>query len=217
MAALLSLALALMLVASACGKGEREELLVFVAASLTDVMEQLGRGFTEAEGARVSFNVGGSTSLAQQIIRGAPADVFVSAGAQPMNLLEGRGLLAPGTRRDLLANGLVLVAREGRDTGVASVEELATSAVGVAIADPDLSPAGSYAREALESMGLWDTLAPRLILAQDVKVAAGDRLHSSGRPLPHRLPRGRRGPLLPREDGGGLLGLPGGGYRRRGL
>ena len=172
MRALLGLVLALALAASACGNGEKEEVLVFVAASLTDAMERLGRDFTEAEGTRVIFNVGGSGSLAQQIIRGAPADVFISAGDQPMDVLQDRDMLAPGTRSVLLSNELILVTREG-GTRLGSVDELATADVRVAVADPELAPAGAYAREALRSMDLWDALGSRLILGQDVRVTLG--------------------------------------------
>ena len=172
MRVLLGLVLAVALVAAACGNDEREEVLVFVAASLTDAMERVGREFTEAEGVRVNFNLGGSGSLAQQIIRGAPADVFISAGDQPMDLLQDRDMLVPGSRRALLSNELVLVIPEGRSQ-LATVEELATADIRVAIADPDLAPAGVYAREALQSMDLWDDLGSRLILGQDVRVTLG--------------------------------------------
>ncbi len=172
MRALLGLLLAAALAAPACGNGEGEEVLVFVAASLTDAMERLERGFTEAEGVRVKRNVGGSGALARQIVRGAPADVFISAGDQPMDLLQDRGLLAPGTRRALLSNQLVLVTAPG-DTRLASVEDLASADVRVAMADPDLAPAGAYAREALRSMGIWEALSSRAILGRDVRAALG--------------------------------------------
>jgi molybdate transport system substrate-binding protein len=89
-----------------------------------------------------------------------------------MDLLQDRDMLAPGTRRALLSNRLVLVAARG-DTRLASVEDLAAANVRVAMADPDLAPAGVYAREALQSMGLWDALAPRTILGRDVRAALG--------------------------------------------
>ena len=175
MAFLLVLALALLLVTPACTGNEREEILVFAAASLTDVMEQLGQQFQEREGIRVRFNLGGSTALAQQIIRGAPADAFISAGPLPMDALEDRGLIMPETKGDVLGNGLVLVARAGGDerAEAGSLDELVRGDARLAIADPDLAPAGWYAREALTSLGLWEELRPRLILAPDVRAALG--------------------------------------------
>ena len=169
------MALALFLVASSCGSGEREEILVFTAASLTDVMERLGQQYAEGKGIKVSFNPGGSTALAQQIIRGAPADIFISAGPQPMDMLEERGLIVSDTLVDLLTNELVLVGHPdvAEKIGISSMEDLATADVRVAMADPDLAPAGWYAREALQNLGLWRQLKPRLVFGLDVRVALG--------------------------------------------
>ena len=172
---ILILAISFLLTASSCGGGDGEEILVFAAASLTDVMERLGEEYTEKEGVKVSFNVGGSTAIAQQIIRGAPADAIISAGPGPMDALEERGLLMPDTRSDLLTNQLVLVgspavAEKGE---IASLWDLASSGARVAIADPDLAPAGRYAREALENVGLWENLEPHIVPSADVRVALG--------------------------------------------
>ena len=169
---LLFLCTFLALVISSCGNDHREEILVFAAASLTDVMDQLGREFTEREGVKTNFNFGGSTELAQQIIRGAPADALVFAGLQPVEVLEERGLLATHTRVDLLRNELVLVGRDAaHETGIDSVEDLARADGKVAIAVPELAPAGWYAREALQNMGLWQQLEPRLVFALNVRFA----------------------------------------------
>ena len=92
---LLLVALLVLTLAASCRGDEREEILVFVAASLTNVMERLGQQFTEKEKIKVNFNPGGSAALAQQIVRGAPADAFLSAGPEPMNMLEERGRLRP--------------------------------------------------------------------------------------------------------------------------
>ena len=173
---LLCLGLTLLVTVVYCGGNDkREEILVFAAASLADVMERLGRQFTEAQGVEVSFNLGASTPLAQQIIRGAPADAFLSAGSRPMDVLEQEGMLAPGTRVELLTNELVLAGSPGlaEERGIASVDDLVNADTIVAIADPDLAPAGRYAREALLNLGLWQKLEPRMAFALDVRVALG--------------------------------------------
>ena len=175
MGVLLCLALVLLLVSSSCASDEREEILVFAAASLTDVMKTLGQQFAQSEGVKVRFNLGGSTNLAQQIIRNAPADALILAGPEPMNNLEERGLIASDTRVDLLTNELVVVGRAGvaDKMGIHSLEDLASADVRVAIANPDLAPAGWYAREALQNLGLWQRLQPRLVPSLDVRVALG--------------------------------------------
>ena len=175
MRGVLFLLLVLLMAVTSCGGDEEDEILVFTAASLTEVMEQLGLYFTEMEGIKVRFNPGGSTSLAQQIIRGAPADAFVFAGSQPMPMLDERGLIAPDSTVKLLVNELVLVARSSTadEIEVSSIEEMGDANLRLAIADPDLAPAGRYAREALQDLGLWQQLEHRLVFGLDVRVTLG--------------------------------------------
>ena len=175
MRTLLIFSLTSLLLVSSCGGSEQEEILVFAATSLTDVMTPLGERFHEEEGIQVNFSYGGSTELARQIIRGASADAFISAGSQPMDTLEDGGLLEPDTRVDLLTNELVLAGRVGAadKMGIGSVEDLANSDARVAIASPDLAPAGKYAEEALRNLGLWRQLEPRLVFGLNVRFALG--------------------------------------------
>ena len=166
------LSIAFLLAVASCGGGDREEILVSAAASLTDLMERLGEQYTEVEGVRVKFNLGGSTPLAQQIVRGAPTDAFVSAGPGPMERLEAEGHLDPGSRVDLLTNELVVVGPPGvPPLGYRTVQGLLAGYDRVAIADPDLAPAGRYAREALQNLGIWEELQSRLVYGTDVRVA----------------------------------------------
>ena len=154
-----------------CGGGER--LLVFAASSLTDSMQQLAEVYEERTGLRVDLSFGASNRLAQQISRGAPADVLISAGAQPVDRLEDGGLVVAGSRRSLLANRLVLVARSGDGGSVSGLEELAEAEGMLAIADPDFAPAGGYAKEALVHLGLWDVFEPRLVYGANVRTTLG--------------------------------------------
>ncbi|MCE2462795.1 MAG: molybdate ABC transporter substrate-binding protein [Dehalococcoidia bacterium] len=167
--------LVLLVAATSCGSDEEDEIVVFTAASLTEVMEQLGLYFTESEGIKVRFNPGGSTSLAQKIIRGAPADAFVFAGPQPMAMLDERGLIVTDSTLELLVNELVLVARSSTadEIEVSSIEEMGDAGLRVAIADPDLAPAGRYARESLQNLGLWQRLEHGLVFGLDVRVTLG--------------------------------------------
>ena len=171
---LLCLSFALLFLAAiSCGGDEREKILVFSAASLADVMDDLGSRFTEQQHIVVRFNFGGSGSLAQQIVRGVPADAFIAAGSQPMDVLETEGLLRSATRVDFLTNELVLVASPGfaEKKEITSVQDLISAGARLAIADPELAPAGAYATEALKSLGLWDELKPDVVFSPDVRVA----------------------------------------------
>ena len=152
-----------------CGRSD-DELLVFAAASLRDAMEEVGDEFHRAHGVRVRFSYGGSVAMAQQLARGAPADLFLSAGPGPMDTLERQELLEPGTRVDLLGNVLVVVAGEGVSATLSEPQGLLAPEVRrLAVADPQLAPAGAYAREALQSLGLWATLEPKLVMGPDVR------------------------------------------------
>ena len=154
-----------------CSPGsESERLLVFAATSLINAIEEIRPAFQEKEGIELAVSYGGSQMLAQQIVQGAPADLFISAGEGPVGLLAGRDL-TDGGARSLASNDLVVVSRMA-GTPLASIEDLASGLVGrIAIADPDLAPAGAYARESLVNLGLWESLADKLVLSPNVRVA----------------------------------------------
>ena len=164
-------ALAAAAVVGACSVGPSpDRVLVFAAASLLDAIEEIRPAFEEMEGIEVAVSYGGSHMLARQIAEGAPADLFVSAGEAPVRLLEESGA-AEGGAVPLASNDLVVVARPGA-APLESIENLASGLVGrVAVADPELAPAGQYAREALISLGLWEAMADKVVTAPDVRAS----------------------------------------------
>jgi molybdate transport system substrate-binding protein len=153
-----------------CSRPSVSTLTVSVAASLQDAMQQLGPAFEQShQGTKVSFNFGGSGTLAQQIEHGAPVDVFVSAASKPMDELAGKGLVGNDTRRDLLRNQIVLIARNG-DANLNSFEGLTARGVKlIALGDPGSVPAGDYGKQVLESLKLWQAVQGKLVLAKDVR------------------------------------------------
>lgn len=168
----------LCLAAASCGGSEpgraAPTVTVYAAASLTDVVQELADRFEESEGVKVRASFAASSTLAQQILRGAPADLFLSASRDWMDHLEEAGILEPGSRRDLLANRLVLVSPSGALVAVRLERgfDLAGAFEGrLAVGDPDAVPAGIYARRALESLGFWEILRERLAVAAHVRGA----------------------------------------------
>jgi molybdate transport system substrate-binding protein len=151
--------------------GPREVLTVSAAISLTNVLEQIGKVFQSATGTEVRFNFAGSNVLARQIIDGAPADVFVSADEAQMRLVESAGAVAAETKVDLLGNRLaVVVSRE--TPPISDVKDLVRPAVKrIALADPEAVPAGVYARQYLQTVGLWDQLRPKTVPVANVRAA----------------------------------------------
>src|SRR5271155_2574043 len=88
----------------------KHPITVFGAASLTEVLQDLGDAFTKDTSIPVRFSFAASSTLARQIENGSPADLFFSADLQWMDYLEAKGLIQPATRHDLLGNQLILVA-----------------------------------------------------------------------------------------------------------
>ena len=150
-------------------------VLVFAAASLASVLGDLDGVFTARTGIQVTSSLAASSTLAKQIEAGAPADVYFSADLQWMTYLEQRGLLRPGSRHDVVGNSLVLIAPASSplQVSIAPGFGLARLLGGghLAVADPDSVPAGIYAREALRKLGVWDSVVPRLVRAENVRAA----------------------------------------------
>jgi molybdate transport system substrate-binding protein len=150
------LPLFLLALALACAR-EPATLNVAAAASLQDALRAVGHAYEAGSGDKVSFNFAGSNVLARQIRAGAPADVFLSAD-------EKQGNSVPAlARHPLLTNTLVVVAN-------ASVSDLRTLNR-IAIGDPNAVPAGVYAKAALQRLGLWDALTPKLVPVENVRAA----------------------------------------------
>ena len=155
-------------VACSASPDHPEPLLVFAAASLADAMEEIEEAFEAQDGPRLAVSYGGSQMLAQQIASGAPADIFISAGEAPASFLDERALSEP-TRAVLLTNTLVVAVRDDGPS-IASVQGLGSPSVAnIAVADPDLAPAGRYARSSLTSLGLWAGLEPKMVFGPDVR------------------------------------------------
>ena len=154
------------------GAPERPTLLVSAAASLSDALEGIAQRYEEQAGVRILLNVAGSQMLAAQIIEGAPVDVFISADVRQMERAVAAGRVDPGTRLDLLSNQLVVVVPSDRTGTVAGPGDLASESVArIALGDPEAVPAGVYARRYLESQGLWERLAPRIVPSSSVRAA----------------------------------------------
>ncbi|MCH8816553.1 MAG: molybdate ABC transporter substrate-binding protein [Chloroflexi bacterium] len=160
------------LVVGCGGGGENDSILVAAAASLTDALVEAGEAFESRTGIEVAFSFGGSNALARQVELGAPADAVIFAGAAPMDRLEASGHIDAGTRSNLLRNRLVLIGDKGA-APLAALRDLASTRGRIALADPALAPAGLYAKQALETSGLWDGLQSRVIPTLDVRAAVG--------------------------------------------
>lgn len=147
-------------------------LTVSAAADLTFAFQEIGALFTQQTGIPVSFNFGSTGQLAQQIEHGAPVDLFAAANVAFVNELEQLGLILPDTKA-LYARGRITVwTRADSPLHLARLEEIARSEVKrVAIANPQHAPYGVAAREALQAVGVWETVQPKLVLGENVRQA----------------------------------------------
>jgi molybdate transport system substrate-binding protein len=154
-----------------------EDVLIFAAASLRTALDEIAPPCGLTAGARILTSYAATSALARQIESGAPAQIFISADVQWMDYVADRDLILRESRVDLLGNTLVLVAPVSRPPewpiDIAPGFPLA-AALGdgrLAVADPTAVPAGRYAKAALESLGVWSSVADRLAPAEDVRAA----------------------------------------------
>lgn len=166
---------ALSLIAMPLAASAAEKTTVFAAASLKDVLEEIAADWKTETGNEAVLSFAGSSALAKQIVEGAPADLFISADLAWMDHVESKGLVKPGTRVSLLANRIVLVAPADSRAKltIASGFDLA-GALGegrLAMANTDSVPAGKYGKAALEKLGVWNAVAPKVAQAENVRAA----------------------------------------------
>ena len=176
---MLARAFAAVLFAIAAGQpalAQDKIVTVFVAASMTNVANDLNAIFIGNTGVKVTPSYAASSALAKQIESGAPADVFISADIPWMGYLQERKLIKDNTRFNLAGNRLVLIAP--KDSKIADVKigqgfDLAKLAGDgrVATGDARAVPVGRYAKAALEKLGSWTAAEKRFAMAENVRAA----------------------------------------------
>jgi molybdate transport system substrate-binding protein len=148
---------------------------IFAAASLETALTAIAARYGTRTGGPLRMTFGASSAMARQIVQGAPADLFISADLEWMDWLEKQGRVVGGTRRNLLSNRLVLIAPAASKVklpvgkGMALAQALEGGRL--AVADTASVPAGKYARQALEKLGVWDSVSGKLAPAENVRAA----------------------------------------------
>ena len=121
---------------------------------------------------KVIFNFAASGALLQQIDKGAPVDVFASADQKTMDQAKEKSLIMTETRKDFVSNGLVLIVPKDSKLAIKGVKDLADPKIArIALGNPETVPAGRYTQEVLTNAGLWETLKPKFIYAENVRQA----------------------------------------------
>ena len=146
-----------------------QPLLIAAAADLAPLESQLIRGYTASGGGVVRFVFGSSGMLARQIENGAPYDLFLCANEQFVYDLEARKHLIPESVAAYATGRLGLWSAHGTP---ASLRVLTDSKIRlIAIANPEHAPYGAAAQALLERAGLWTSLQPKIVLAENVRQA----------------------------------------------
>jgi molybdate transport system substrate-binding protein len=157
-------------------KAQDKSITVFAAASMKNALDDVDAAFTKKSGIKVVASYDASSALIKQIEGGAPADVFISADLKWMDYGSQKKLINDGTRVNLLGNELVLIAT--KDSKIDSVTiapsfDLAKLAGDGRIATGDVKavPVGIYAQAALEKLGVWSAVEPKMAMTANVRAA----------------------------------------------
>ncbi|MCL3861818.1 molybdate ABC transporter substrate-binding protein [Actinotalea sp. K2] len=179
-------ALALAASATACGaptgavQGSQDgPLLVAAAADLGPAFTELGALYREQTGHEVTFTFGSSGQLAQQLVNGAPFEVFASADVAYVHDVLDAGVGDPSTVTTYAVGRLVVWVREDTAEGPVAIGDLVDPRYGrIAVANPDHAPYGVAAVEALRRAGIYAQVQDRLVFGENASDTL--RLASSG-------------------------------------
>ena len=162
--------------AATAAHSQDKTITVFAAASMKDALDDVDVTFTTRTGIKVVTNYDASSALIEQIEGGAPADVFVSADLQWMDYGVGKKVINESTRINLFGNVLVLIAAKDSRTDHVDIKpgfDLAKLAGDGRIATGDVKevPVGRYAKAALEKLGVWSSVEPKMAMTVNVRAA----------------------------------------------
>jgi len=150
---------------SAIHKSPEKTIQLFAASSTTDAMRSIQTAFAEATGYEIELTLGGSSTLANQIIQGAPADIFLSANEDWCDEVLRQSSQNRCQKAVLLGNRLVLIAHKNSEWTQLDLENLSAPLGQIAVANTETVPAGIYAKQALQQ------IAPALIPSNNVRAA----------------------------------------------
>ncbi|MGR5231597.1 molybdate ABC transporter substrate-binding protein [Vibrio rotiferianus] len=152
------------------------DLKVYAASSMTNAIDDIAQKFEQKYEVSLTPVYGGSSSIARQILNGAPADVFISANAKWMNYLVKSNAIKGDGVTNLVRNSLVLIAPQASSVtpfnfSDANAWSQALDDNRLALGNPVSVPAGMYARESLTNLGVWKQLERQIAPAKNVRLA----------------------------------------------
>ncbi|NEY73858.1 molybdate ABC transporter substrate-binding protein [Bacillus mesophilus] len=147
---------------------QQVELTISAAASLAEALAEVKATFEkENPTIKINYSFGSSGSLQEQIIQGAPVDLFISAAEDKFVTLVEEDLIKKEDSSILLTNELVLISSKETED-LHSFQDL-LNAERISIGIPESVPAGQYAKEVLEAEDLWNLIQEKIVFAKDVR------------------------------------------------
>ncbi|GGH86275.1 molybdate transport system substrate-binding protein [Pullulanibacillus pueri] len=151
-------------------KKAKVELTISAAASLKDVLTAAQESFEKDHpNIKLSYNFASSGTLEQQILQGAPVDLFFSAAEDQFKEVEEKGFIDKKDAVNLVGNEIVLVVPKNSQSPIQSFNDLSNVKGQISIGTPESVPAGQYGKETLEHLHLWDSLKDKMVYAKDVR------------------------------------------------
>lgn len=149
-----------------------KEILVAAASDLTPAFEEIGREYEKATGTKVTFSFGSTGNLARQIENGLPADLFAAANIEFIEGLNRKGLIIPDSTALYARGRITLWTNADSKLKIDKLEDLTRPEIKkVGIANPEHAPYGTAAREALQSLGIWEQVKDKMVFAENVRMA----------------------------------------------
>jgi len=169
----LGIGIGLIVMLTLAAPARAQEMVLSVAISLKEAIDDLGKGFAAGRPAvTLRYNFGASGDLQKQIEAGAPVDLFLSAGQRQMDDLEKKNLIVSASRRAFARNVLTVIKPADSRVDISKPADLLAEGVRrIVIGNPKTVPAGQYAEESLKGLGLWDRVQPKLVFAENVRQA----------------------------------------------
>lgn len=163
----------LLLLGTSCSNPAPDSrLMIFCAAGLTDLLENIAEDYYQETGKNVLLNFASSGFLAKQILSGATADIYISANRKWMDEVVGQEYVDDKDIFPLAKTSLVLLTNNSWTKKLSRLEDLLTFPdIKIAIGDPAHVPAGEYAKETCISLGIWEQLEKQMIPSLSVKAA----------------------------------------------
>ena len=157
-------------------EAQGKDVVILAAASLKNALDDASAAWTKQTGKSTKISYAASSALARQVEAGIPADIFISADVPWMNHVAERKLIKAPSRSDFLGNQIVLIAAKDSkidlkiDKGFGLRAALGNDGR-LAMGNVDSVPAGKYGKAALESLGVWSSVADRVAQAENVRMA----------------------------------------------